>query len=116
MEISAAAGAVVTQERFSNEAGSTSATNLEGLVVANWSAFRFDSPKLDFNMSLGLFPSFTDWGRVRGQGDLRVKYELFKDFNAGILFSETFDTRPPSESVSKSDYITTLTIGWSYRR
>jgi hypothetical protein len=116
MELSVGAGLVATQEQFSSEAGTTSDTSLEGLLVANWSAFRFDSPKLDFSTGLSLFPSFSQAGRVRGQLELRFKYELFKDFLAGILFTDTFDSQPPDENASENDYVTTLTIGWSYRR
>jgi hypothetical protein len=116
MELTAGAGLVATQEQFSSEAGSTANTSIEGLVAMNWSAFRFDSPKLDFNTSIGLFPSLTQGGRVRGQTEVRLKYEVFRDFFAGILFSDTFDSRPPDENSTKNDYVTTLTIGWSYRR
>jgi hypothetical protein len=116
MELTSGAGLVGTQERFSSAAGSTSNTSLEGLLAASWSAFRFDSPKLDFSSSLALFPSLSQAGRVRGQVEVRLKYELFKDFNAGILLSDTFDSRPPDENTTKNDYVTTLTIGWSYRR
>jgi len=115
MELSAGAGLVGTQEKFTAAAGSTSEASLEGLVAANWSAYRFDSPTLDYNLSLALFPSLTDAGRVRGQLEIRLKYEVFKDFHAGILFNDTFDSRPP-ETLSKNDYVATFTIGWSYRR
>ena len=47
---------------------------------------------------------------------MRLKYEVFKDFHAGINFTDTFDSRPPDETVNKNDFITTFTIGWSYRR
>ena len=114
-EIAAGAGLVVTQEQFSSALGSSSNTSLEGLLAVNWSAFHFDSPSLDFSFSLGLFPSLSDPGRIRGQTDVRLKYEVFKDFHAGILFTDQFDSRPP-ESATKNDYVTTLTIGWSYRR
>jgi hypothetical protein len=116
MELAAAGGAVITREQFAHEAATPAATNFEGLLALNWSAFRFDSPKLDFGFSVGVFPSFSDWGRVRGQTDLRLKYELFSDFDAGILVNETFDSRPPDPTASTNDYIVTLTIGWSYRR
>jgi hypothetical protein len=33
-----------------------------------------------------------------------------------VQFTDNFDSRPPEADVSKNDYITTLTIGWSYRR
>jgi hypothetical protein len=115
MELSAALGVAASEERFSSELGAVTNTSLEGLVAGNWSAYRFDSPALDFSTSVALFPSFSDWGRLRGQVEFRLKYEVFSDFHAGILFTDTFDSRPP-ESVSKNDYVTTLTIGWSYRR
>jgi hypothetical protein len=116
MELTAGAGVVGIQERFSEAAGGESSTGIEGLLALDWSAFRFDSPKLDFSLAFALFPSLSQSGRVRGQGEVRLKYELFKDFHTGILFSDTFDNSPPDESVTKNDYVTTLTIGWSYRR
>jgi hypothetical protein len=115
MELSLGAGLVATQEQFSSTTASTRATGLEGLLTADWSAFRFDSPKLDFGTNVALFPSITDAGRVRGQGAFRLVYEVFKDFNAGVRFTDTFDSRPP-EGATKNDYVTELTIGWSYRR
>jgi hypothetical protein len=115
-EVSAGGGLVATQEEYSSETGGTTGTNLDGLASLNWDAFRFDYPKLDFATSLAVFPSLSDFGRVRGQLDLRLKYEVFRDFNAGINFTDVFDSRPLDETVSKNDFITTLTIGWSYRR
>jgi len=115
-EMSVGAGLVGTEEQFSSASGSTTSSNLEGLLALNASAFRFDTPKLDFSLGVALFPSITDAGRLRGQGDLRIKYELFSDFMAGILFTDTFDSRPPEAGASKNDYVTTFTIGWSYRR
>jgi hypothetical protein len=116
MELGLGAGIVGTQEEFSSETGNSSTTNLEGLLMMSWSAFRFDSPKLDFSTNLAMFPSISDAGRVRGQAAVRLEYEVFKDFNAGIRVTDTFDSRPPAESATKNDYVTALTIGWSYRR
>lgn len=116
MEIVAGAGLVGTQEQFGSGVGATKSTNVEGLVAMNASAFHFDSPELDFSTAFALFPSLSDPGRVRGQLELRLKYELFKDFTAGILFTDQFDSRPPDANATRNDYVTTLTIGWSYRR
>lgn len=116
MELAIGAGLVGTQEQFTSAAGTSANTSVEGLLVMTWDAFRFDSPKLDFSTSLALFPSLSEAGRVRGQTEVRLEYELFKDFNAGIRFSDTFDSRPLEETATKNDYITALTIGWSYRR
>jgi hypothetical protein len=115
MQLSVGAGLVGTQEQFTSATATTSNTGLEGLLAADWDAFRFDSPKLDFSTSVALFPSLSDAGRVRGQGEFRLVYEVFKDFNAGVRFNNTFDSRPP-EGATKNDYVTEFTIGWSYRR
>lgn len=115
MELSLGAGLVGTQEQFSSGTRSEKSTSLEGLLTADWDAYHFDSPKLDFNTSVALFPSISQAGRVRGQGEFRLVYEVFKDFNTGIRFTDTFDSRPP-EGATKNDYVTEFTIGWSYRR
>jgi Protein of unknown function, DUF481 len=89
---------------------------LDLLLGASWDAFRYDTPKLDMNVSLVLLPGLTDFGRLRGSFTLKVKYEVFKDFNVGISFNDAFDTRPPDPTAPNNDFITSLTIGWSYRR
>ena len=119
-ELAAGIGLVATREHFESSSDGTvtdtTKTNLEGLIVGSWEAYRFDSPKLDLSTSLTLYPSLTTLGRVRGAFSLRFKYEVFSDFNVGINFTDTFDSRPPDDSVEKNDYVTSLTIGWSYRR
>lgn len=120
-ELVAVAGLVVTSERFSSQGevtvpSDTSKVNLEGLVYLAWDAFRFDSPKLDLSTAVTLFPSISALGRLRGELSLRLKYELIKDFNVGINLTDNFDSKPPDVTASKNDFITSLTIGWSYRR
>ena len=116
MELEVGAGLVGTQEQFSSTTGSSDQTSLEGLLMAQWDAFRFDSPTLDFGTGVSVFPSLSESGRVRGQVEFRLEYELFNDFNTGIRFTDTFDSSPPEEGAAKNDYIATFTIGWSYRR
>jgi uncharacterized protein DUF481 len=120
-ELGAGAGLAVARERFAPsdaDPGAEEKTNssFEALVAAKWDAFRFDSPKLDLSTSLFLFPSLSESGRVRGEFTLRLKYELFPDFNVGISGTDTFDSRPPEEGVTTNDFVTSFTIGWSYRR
>ena len=88
---------------------------LDLLVGASWDAFRYDTPKLDLNASFVLFPGLTDFGRLRGTFTLKVKYEIFRDFNVGLAFNDTFDTSP-RPTAPNNDFITSLTVGWSYRR
>lgn len=120
-EMGAAGGLAVTRERFSqadpnSTDGGETKTNLEGMLVARWDAFRFDTPKLDFSTTLYVYPSITTAGRVRGEFSTRLKYELFHDFNVGVNLTDTFDSHPPDEGAETNDYIMAFTIGWSYRR
>jgi hypothetical protein len=88
---------------------------LAAYVAGTWSMFRYDSPKLDLGIDLAAYPYLTDFGRVLLQGSLRVTYELFMDFNVGLNFTDTYDSRPPEGGV-KNDFNMSITVGWSYRR
>lgn len=120
-EVRAAIGAVVTSEHFASSdttvlSADTTKANLEGLVAFDWAWFRFDTPKLDVGTSATAYPSISQLGRIRGDAKVRVKYEIFKDFHVGLNFSLTFDSKPPDASAAKTDYQSSVTIGWSYRR
>ena len=112
VEFWAIAGPTVTSERyFSNDSTSLS---LEGLIGVVFNAFRYDSPKLNASMNSQLFPSFTIQGRVRWENDLRVSYELVKDFMVTVTLFDSFDNKPQSVGAPKNDYGTTLAISWSF--
>jgi hypothetical protein len=120
-EIRGAAGAVVTTERFASTDTAalnpdTAKANIEGLLAFEWAWFRFDSPKLDIGTTIITYPSITQVGRLRGDARARVKYEIFADFHVGLNVSLTFDTQPPDQTAANTDYQTSITIGWSYRR
>ncbi len=111
-EFWAVAGPVVTRERyFSTDSVSAS---LEGLIAVAFNAFRYDSPKLNASVTSQLFPSFSIKGRVRWQNDLRVSYELVKDFMLTVTLFDSFDNKPQSAGAEKNDYGTTLAISWTF--
>ena len=88
---------------------------LAAYVAGTWSMFRYDSPKLDLGLDVAAYPYLTDFGRVLLQGTIRVTYEIFMDFNAGLNFTDTYDSRPPEGGVN-NDFNMSITLGWSYRR
>lgn len=61
-----------------------------------------------------MFPSLTDPGRVRLEGDLRSRYEVLKDFFITLALQTSNDTRPPSADTPKSDFTTTLSLTWKF--
>lgn len=113
MELWLAAGLTVAWEKYT---GVNSDVAVAGFFDTTWQAFRYASPELDTEIELSLLPILNDFGRVRGTATGRVKYEVFSDFNVGLNLMYTFDTRPPDENASRSDYRVTLSVGWSYRR
>jgi hypothetical protein len=112
-EIWLTGGLVAARELYS---GVEPNLNLAAYIGGEWQAFRYDSPKLDSDLDVNCLPVLNDPGRVRGTVSYRVKYEVFRDFNLGVKVSFTYDTRPPDPTASHTDYLASLTIGWSYRR
>ena len=108
----AVAGPVITREHyFSSDSSSVS---LEGLIGLVFSAFRYDTPKLNASINSQLYPSFSIQGRVRWENDLRVSYELVKDFMLTVTFFDSFDNKPQSAGAEKHDFGTTLAISWTF--
>jgi hypothetical protein len=91
-----------------------SITNIDALGTFSTSFYRLDYPKRNFDLSMMVFPSLNDWGRVRANGKMKLRQELFKDFLATITLYDTYDSRPPVENVAHNDFGVTLSIGWSF--
>ena len=61
----------------------------------NADIFRFNTPKLDLDTALTAFRSF-DTGRLRGEFDLSLRYEIIKDFTWNLTFYDSYTSEPPS--------------------
>ena len=89
--------------------------NLAAALGGEWEVFVYDHPKLSTSIAATLLPILTELWRTRGNAAIKVKYELFYNFYVGLNFSFTFDTQPPDTTASHTDYLLSITIGWSYR-
>lgn len=105
-------GLVATLERYFST--DSTSKGFEGLLGGEFSAFRYDHPKLDASIASQIYPSFTVKGRVRAQNDVRLSYELIKDFMLTGTIFDSFDNKPQAESASKHDFGTTLAISWTF--
>ena len=112
MELLATAGLAGMREQYTT---GDPTWYLAGYLAGSWSLFRYDSPKLDAGIDVAVYPYLTDFGRVLLQGTIRVTYEVFLDFNVGLNFTDTYDSRPPEGGVN-NDFNMSITVGWSYRR
>lgn len=112
IDLRASGGLVLTRERYFSS--DSTSTGVEGLLGIWFAAFRYDHPKLDASVSSQLYPSFTVQGRVRSQNDLRVSYELVKDFMLTVTVFDSYDSKPQAAGVTKNDFGTTLAISWTF--
>ena len=112
LTLRAGAGLVLVRERYYDVDDAT--YGLEAAISGQFEAFRYDRPKFDVTITTTVYPSLTEWGRVRIDGDSRVSYELVKDFFLTFSVFDQFDSRPPDVTASKNDFGTTLAISWSY--
>ena len=88
--------------------------SIEGLFVFQWDWFKFIFPKLDSSVSLSVFPSLTDLGRVRFEFNSRISFEIFKDFYLDTNIRDSFDSRPPEAGASKNDFSLDASVRWTF--
>ena len=91
---------------------SDSNDSIEALFNVAYEIFRYDSPELDLASQLSVIPNLTDWGRVRSELDITLKWEVYEDLFWQLTFYNSYDNRPPTEDAANSDYgvITGVTL------
>ena len=66
------------------------------------------------SVGLEIFPSISDWGRVRGTFDINLRREIVSDFFLDLQLYASYDSDPPSEDAASSDYGFVTSLGWSF--
>ncbi|MDH3511304.1 MAG: DUF481 domain-containing protein [Gammaproteobacteria bacterium] len=112
LQISLTGGVVATAEN--TIVGAENATNLDGLIAADLSFFRFTTPKTNIRTSLRVWPSITDSGRVRANWDATVAQEVFtSDFSLDLTVYATYDSSPPIGAAGE-DYGIVTSLNYTY--
>jgi len=88
--------------------------NIEGMLGVDYSRYVFDDPTVDLSTRLTVYPSITDSGRTRAQFDVNLRWEMIKDLYWDLSYYNTYDSAPPSGSLSTNDYGVVTSIGWSF--
>ncbi len=110
-QFSLAGGMLATQE---NAEGGVAETNLEAIMSARYRFFRYATPERNFDTSVTVFPSLTDFGRVRVNLRSSFKLEFIEDMFWKMEFYATHDNQPLSTDAEKTDYGVITALGWSY--
>lgn len=103
-------GAVWTREHYATTT-SPFFNSAEGLVGAKLEYFRFKTT--NYYISASAFPSMSEPGRIRFDGNTGVKYEIVKDLYLNFTFYVNYDSQPP-RATTKSDYGGMSSLGWSF--
>jgi putative salt-induced outer membrane protein YdiY len=102
-------GLTFNNENFQGDEGVES-QSLEGLIGGQLELFGFSDISLD--SKLYAYPSITEKQRIRTMFSLDLKWEFISDFEIMAGFSLNYDSKPPGNT-EKSDYVFSLTLGWS---
>ena len=111
-------GLMVSHENLApGDDGATDAdenNSLEAYVSMDWDWYRYDSPELDLSTSLEIIPSLTESGRVRGEFDIALKWEIIHDLFWEISLYNSYDNKPVVDGASTSDYGITTSVGYDF--
>ena len=85
--------------------------SVELFVSTSVAAWRFDTPELDIDIKFNLYPSLSEHSRLRGDTDIRIRWELIEDLYWDITAFATYDNAGTDHDI---DYGITTGIGWTY--
>jgi hypothetical protein len=92
---------------------SETAEDTEALIAMNLEWFQYDEPELDVSTNLTLYRRLSGSEEPRGNVDVNVRWEIFKDFFWGVSFYYTYDGQAVNEEAS-SDYGSFTSLGWKF--
>jgi hypothetical protein len=117
-ELSLLGGLVGTAESLKPNVASPespmSQENVEGLLGLEYSHYVYDHPAVDLSARLAAYPSITESGRIRGQLDLSLRWEVINDLFWDLTYYNTYDSDPPSSPESTNDYGVVTSLGYSF--
>jgi len=88
--------------------------NVEAMGIVEFKKFRYTFPKININAQFNIYPSLSDWGRIRMNLQANTSIEIFKDFSVGFTFYDNFDNRPSSDAASENDFGLTFSITYTF--
>jgi len=87
--------------------------SLEATFTAKWDWFIFQDPELDWSTTVQLVPSLTESGRVRGELDTSLQWEIMNDLKWGFSLYGSLDNKP-AETGEKTDYGINTTVTYEF--
>ena len=92
----------------------TDENTLEAYGTVTWDWFRYDTPELDLSTVFQIIPNLSDTGRVRGELDITLKWEMIEDLFWQLEFYDSYDNRPATAGAEKNDYGVITSLGYDF--
>ena len=73
----------------------------------------FTSPEMNIDMNFSVYPSLTDGGRIRTDGNIRIRWELVTDLFWDVTAWITTDNQAENTDTT-TDYSISTGIGWNF--
>jgi len=105
-------GAVVNEEATKGTGASQSA--VEGVAGLDWRVYRFGSRDTTLTSTFLVYPSVTDFGRVRSRLDLTLTRKFTNSFTLNFSVYDDFDNRPPGTNSLRNDYGIVTSLGYTF--
>jgi len=112
MLLSFEAGLQFSRENLVNEAEDLD--SLESTVTVEWDWFVFDDPELDWSSRIQVIPSLTEKGRVRGELDTTLSWEIIGDLKWAVSLYGSWDNQPQSAAGATSDYGVNTSLAYDF--
>ncbi|MDA1073760.1 MAG: DUF481 domain-containing protein [Proteobacteria bacterium] len=107
-----AGGLQVTDEKYVTDQGNQQSLEAVGSIAFDW--FSFSKPEFDLKTSLSVFPSLTDFGRVRARMDIVLAWELYKDVDWTLSFYNDYESDPQGDDSQSNDFGINTGITWDW--
>jgi hypothetical protein len=88
------------------------AYNLEAIFTMEFYRFIYQTPQMSLDSYLNVYPNLTDWGRIRTELEIKLKWEIISDLFWNLTFKTSSDNRPPSGEKANIDYNIIVSLGW----
>ena len=91
-------------------------TDAELFFNVKWHLYSFQKRDMDIYVTGNTYPSLSDWGRVRGDLNLIINWELFNNFYWTVNARTEIDNAGDREddTYGNSDYTLTTGVSWKY--
>ena len=91
--------------------GSESDVNFEAVGTVRYQHYKRSIPERTLDINFQVFPSITQWGRVRSDLTVDAKWEIIRDFFIGMELYTSYDGDPTALDGAEIDYGIRTSVG-----